>query len=134
MRTRPLQGAVALAALVIMSSAGCAADASKPPVKEPIAAFREAPCNLGEYWDDDDRVKRADYSPPSVDGSVTTDYGSTIANDRCSDAEILKWQDLRRAANEDDSICRIVWYVDVLAAVSYDIGCAVPLVVTHASR
>ena len=57
-----------------------------------------------------------------------------IANDTCSDADILKWQELRREVGEADQICRIVWYDDYFTAVTYDIGCAIPVVVTNASR
>ncbi|THG30565.1 hypothetical protein E6C70_14445 [Glaciibacter flavus] len=75
-------------------------------------------------------VKRARYDEPTLPSEkLKQQYGSTLANDSCTDAEIIKWQELRLERGEDDTICRIVWFDDDFSAVTYDIGCAVPLVV-----
>ena len=120
-----------------LGATGCAASSPAPVVTasptvtvEPAVDFRTAKCNLGEVWDSEALVKRASYVEPAFpfDG-LKEQYGSTLANDSCADADILKWQELRRALGEDDTICRIVWYDDYLTAVTYDIGCAVPMVV-----
>lgn len=130
----------AVAVVLTASMSGCGAHspgapvASAAPVAYPQAAFRTAPCNLGEHWDSTAMVKRAEFTAPTVDTDEFELYGPMIANDTCSDAEILKWQELRREVGEADEICRIVWYDDYFTAVTYDIGCAVPVVVTNASR
>ncbi|WP_458040346.1 MULTISPECIES: hypothetical protein [Bacteria] len=131
----------AAAAIVLAASlSGCGAHspsesvASAAPVGYPQPAFRTAPCNLGEYWDSSAKVKRAEFTAPTVDTDELELYGPMIANDTCSDAEILKWQELRRVLGESDEICRIVWYDDYFSAITYDNGCAVPVVVTDASR
>jgi hypothetical protein len=85
---------------------------------------------LGAIWDSDALVKRATFGEPTLpsDG-LKEQYGAMLANDSCSDAEILEWQQLRRDLGEDSGICRIVWHTDDIAAVTYDVGCAIPLVV-----
>lgn len=94
-----------------------------------------APCNLGEKWDRTAMLKVDRYDAPAVDESLVAEYGPSIANGSCSDAAIIKWQELRRETGESDEICRITWYDDYFSAVTYPIGCAVPvLVVTDASR
>ena len=125
-----------VAALLSLGATGCAtstparvATASPTVTGEPAADFRTAKCNLGEVWDPEALVKRASYVEPTLPLGLKEQYGSTLANNSCADAAILKWQELRRALGEDDTICRIVWYDDYLTAVTYDIGCAVPMVV-----
>lgn len=94
-----------------------------------------APCNLGEKWDSGMMLKVARYDEPAVDETLLADYGPFIANGSCSDAAIIKWQELRRETGESAEICRIAWYDDYFSAVTYPIGCAVPvMVVTDASR
>ncbi len=94
-----------------------------------------APCNLGEKWDSAAMLKVARYDEPAVDATLLAEYGPSIANGSCSDASIIKWQELRRETGESDEICRITWYDDYFSAVTYPIGCAVPvMVVTDASR
>ncbi|WP_396642903.1 hypothetical protein [Microbacterium sp.] len=129
-------GVIALAVVISGCSGTAPSDAmpSAPQEEQALPAFRTAPCNLGEYWDRDALVKRAKYTEPSVGQAGLDSYGPTIANDTCSDAAILKWQELRRELGESDEICRIVWFDDYYSAVTYDIGCAVPVVVTDASR
>ncbi|MEV8368554.1 hypothetical protein [Microbacterium sp. NPDC064584] len=138
---RPATLVTAAVAVVLTASlSGCGvlspseSVASTAPVGYPQPAFRTAPCNLGEYWDSTAKVKRAEFAAPTVDTDELELYGPMIANDTCSDAEILKWQELRRELGEADEICRVVWYDDYFSAVTYDIGCAVPVVVTDASR
>ena len=133
---------VTAAAVVVLAAtlSGCGAPGAREsvapttPASYPQQAFRTAPCNLGEYWDSSAKVKRANFTAPTVDNDELALYGPMIANDRCSDAEILKWQELRRELGESDQICRIVWYDDYFSGVTYDIGCALPVVVTNASR
>lgn len=94
-----------------------------------------APCNLGEKWDSAAMLKVARYDEPAVDATLLAEYGPSIANGSCSDASIIKWQELRRETGESDEICRITWYDDYFSAVTYPIGCAVPvMVVTDAPR
>lgn len=124
----------AVAVSVMISVSGCGTPPEQASAVREQPVFRTAACNLGASWDARAQATRASYTAPAIDPSVTADYGSTIANDRCSDAEMLRWQELRRDAHEDDTICRIVWFDDHLASVTYDIGCAVPVVVTHATR
>lgn len=128
---------LAAAVLLVVGSAGCAASApgatsSPTPAQtvEPQADFRSAKCNLGEVWDSVALVKRASYAEPTLplDG-LKERCGSTLANESCGDADILKWQELRRATGDVDTICRIVWYDDYFSAITYDMGCAIPLVV-----
>jgi hypothetical protein len=120
-----------------VSFTGCATHeepaATKADVPTP-AAFRTAACNLGAYWDSSTQAVRAKYSDPTIDDSIASKYGSVLANNTCSDADILSWQALRRALDEDDTICRVVWFDDLAMASVYDIGCAVPVVVTDAAR
>ena len=110
---------------------------SEPPSAETrtVRAFESAPCNLGEKFDSDAMVKRARYDEPDADAYVLEYYGKLIANNSCSDAQIIRWQELRRELGESDTICRVVYYDDYFSAVTYPIGCAVPvMVVTDASR
>lgn len=90
------------------------------------------PCNLRLVWD---RVAQ-DYLAVYEDSamiSYTPEYGR-IANLSCTDAEILAWQDYRRADGLDVTICRPVLRDDVNGLV-YPIGCAVPtMVVSDESR
>lgn len=132
-----LAGIVAIAATL----AGCGATHSADPTEStsvetrPVRAFEAAPCNLGEQFDRDAMVKRARYDSPAASEYDLEHYGPMIANNSCSDAQIIKWQELRRELGESDTICRVVYYDDYFSAVTYPIGCAVPvMVVTDASR
>lgn len=81
-------------------------------------------CNLGEQYDHATASVRARYLPP-----VDVDYyGEWVANESCSDSQVLAWQELRRAAGESDEICRVVHEYSV-AGLVYPIGCAVPVMV-----
>lgn len=125
--------------LVVAALAGCAAapaPASTSSVEtRPVRAFEAAACNLGEQFDQDAMVKRARYDSPTASDYELEHYGPMIANNSCSDAQIIKWGELRRELGESDTICRVVYYDDVFSARTYPIGCAVPvMVLTDASR
>jgi hypothetical protein len=132
--------ALAVSVLAIAAAlAGCAAAPAPAPTSSvearPVRAFEAAPCNLGEQFDRDAMVKRARYDTPAASEYDLEHYGPMIANNSCSDAQIIKWQQLRRELGESDVICRVVYYDDYFSAVTYPIGCAVPvMVVTDASR
>lgn len=135
-RKRAAAAGVLLVATVL---AGCAA--APAPVEtssvetRPVRAFEAAACNLGEQFDQDAMVKRARYDTPAAGKYELEHYGPMIANNSCSDAQIINWQELRRELGESDTICRVVYYDDYFSAVTYPIGCAVPvMVVTDASR
>ncbi|MCC4908460.1 hypothetical protein [Microbacterium sp. cx-59] len=125
--------------LVATALAGCAeapAPAETSSVEaRPVRGFEAAACNLGEQFDQDAMVKRARYDSPAASEYDLERYGPMIANNSCSDAQIIKWQELRRELGESDTICRVVYYDDVFSSRTYPIGCAVPvMVVTDASR
>lgn len=93
-----------VAGLVVLATAlaGCGGSPSAAPSESPsketraVRAFESAPCNLGEKFDHEAMVKRARYDAPVPDAYVLEHYGEWIANNSCSDAEIIKWQELRR--------------------------------------
>lgn len=128
-----------LLATTATALAGCAAalgDAEMPSVEtRPFRAIEAAACNLGEQFDQDAMVKRARYDTPAAGEYELEHYGPMIANNSCSDAQIIRWQELRRELGEDDTICRVLYYDDVFSSRTYPLGCAVPvMVVTDASR
>lgn len=130
---------VGLVAALVLSSCAAPAETASPTPSRQTTGTRPAdvlaPCNLGEKWDSSAMLVVARYDAPAVDDSLLDDYGPTIANDSCSDAAIIKWQELRRETGENDEICRITWYDDPFMGLTYPIGCAVPvMVVTDASR
>ncbi|WP_294943252.1 hypothetical protein [Microbacterium laevaniformans] len=91
-------------------------------------------CNLGEEYDAATESFRARYDLPVDADYYIERYGAWVANESCTDAQVLAWQKLRRATGESDEICRVV-YEYSLAGTVYPIGCAVPvMVVTDASR
>lgn len=91
-------------------------------------------CNLGEQYDQATASVRARYLPPVDADYYREHYGEWVANESCSDSQVLAWQELRRAAGESDEICRVVYEYSV-AGLVYPIGCAAPvMVVTDASR
>ena len=98
-------------------------------------AYLLAPCNLGEKWDQTRMLRVARYDAPDVDDSLLEIYGPVVANGSCTDADIIRWQELRRDTGESDLICRITYYDDAISGLTYPIGCAVPVpVVTDATR
>lgn len=130
---------IGLVAAIVLS--GCAAPTESPsptPSRQTTGTRPDdflASCNLGEKWDRAAMLKVARYDAPAVDDSLLDDYGPIIANNSCSDAAIINWQELRRETGESDEICRITWYDDPFMGLTYPIGCAVPvMVVTDASR
>ena len=140
-RIRGLASAAAFGVALTLVLSGCAVPADSPSAapSRQTTGTRPAdvlvPCNLGEKWDSVAMLVVARYDAPAVDDGLLDDYGPTIANDSCSDAAIIKWQELRRENGESDEICRITWYADPFMGLTYPIGCAVPvLVVTDASR
>lgn len=138
--TRSLASAVLLSAAGLLALTGCAVQTETAPVASDQPTVTRppdllAPCNLGEKFDRVAMVRVARYDAPAVDPSLVEEYGLPVANGSCSDAAIIKWQELRREVGESDEICRVTWYDDYLSAVTYPIGCAVPvLVVTDAVR
>ena len=139
--TRPAAHATAGCLIVLASILSACSEpnvvaptTSATPSVQAQPTFRTAPCNLGEFWDGDALTRRAEYAEPTVSDLDIERYGPMIANDACSDAEILNWQELRRALGESDEICRIAWYDDPAISAVYSLGCTVPLVVTDASR
>lgn len=103
-------------------------DSSNSEVAHPIS------CNLGEEYDAATASVRARYDLPVDADYYLERYGAWVANESCTDAQVLAWQELRRATGESDEICRVV-YEYSLAGTVYPIGCAVPvMVVTNASR
>lgn len=96
---RAAAGGVIAVAVVLSGCSGITLPEPMPSAtqeEQALPAFRTAPCNLGEYWDRDALVKRAKYAEPSIGQAGLDRYGPRIANDACSDADILKWQELRR--------------------------------------
>lgn len=130
--------AAVCAALALSSCAtqpDAAHSAPSDPPSESQPGYLLAPCNLGEKWDQTRMLKVARYDAPDVDDSLLEIYGPVVANGSCTDADIIRWQELRRDSGESDLICRITYYDDDLSGLTYPIGCAVPvLVVTDASR
>ena len=110
-------------------------NAPSDSVSETRPPYLIAPCNLGEKWDRTRMLRVARYDAPDVDDSLLDIYGPVVANGSCSDADIIRWQELRRSTGDSDLICRITYYNDAISGLTYPIGCSVPvLVVTDASR
>ncbi|WP_067244102.1 hypothetical protein [Microbacterium resistens] len=84
------------------------------------------PCNLRLVWDRAAQDYLAVYEDSAMI-SYTPKYGR-IANPSCTDAEILAWQDYRRADRLDAAVCRPVLRDEATGLVS-PIGCAVPTMV-----
>jgi len=140
-RLRGFASSLVAGACVALALASCATQpdaipsASKDVASESRPVYLLAPCNLGERWDQARMLKVARYDAPDVDDSLLKIYGPVVANGSCTDADIIRWQELRRSTGESDSICRITYYDDDISGLTYPIGCAVPvLVVTDASR
>ncbi|OJU43103.1 MAG: hypothetical protein BGN98_04880 [Microbacterium sp. 69-7] len=86
------------------------------------------PFNLGEKYDAATASVRARYDLPVDADYYIERYGAWVANESCTDAQVLAWQELRRATGETDEICRVV-YEYSLAGTVYPIGCAAPVMV-----
>lgn len=124
--------AMASVVLLAITLTGCAAamSATKPTESSSPASVAASRCNLGVSMDREQNVARASYDALPADSYEVKHYGLFVANQECSDAEILAWQELRREAGESDEICRVVieYTVDNLA---HPIGCAVPVLVVN---
>jgi hypothetical protein len=126
-----------LGLLAVVTAAGCTSGAAPEATDsfgkaEPSAW--SAPCNLGIERDGSGAARRgaawtAGYDEPTL--AEQTDpglYGEVIANDTCTDAQILRWQEARRQSGQSDAICRVIWSVEPNGSIR-DLGCAVPEVV-----
>lgn len=116
----------------VIALAGCS-NVDPNASREPADPFSSAidhsiPCNLGEKYDAATASVRARYDVPVDADYYIKRYGAWVANESCTDAQVLAWQELRRATGETDEICRVV-YEYSLAGTVYPIGCAVPVMV-----
>lgn len=135
-----LSRAAVLVAVVLASPlAGCAAQApSDPPASHDPQSSSELldnpmPCNLGSRYDATTESRRARYEAPQDADYYVPLYGAWIANESCTDSQVLAWKALRSEAGESDDICRVVY--EYGAGMVWPIGCAaVEWVVTDASR
>lgn len=123
-----------LGLLAVVTAAGCTSDAAPEATdgrgKAELSAW-SAPCNLGVERDGSGPGRVAVYNPPTLAEQTDLDlYGGTLANDRCTDAQILQWQDVRRQSGQRDAICRVIWSHDSDGSIR-DLGCAVPVVVAE---
>ena len=97
---------------------------------EQTSASQLIECNLGLVWDRIDQDFQAVYED-STFVAQTPEWGRT-ANLSCTDAEILEWQEQRRADGLDDQVCRPM-LINGLKSVYLD-GCAAPVVVVERER
>lgn len=123
------------AALVLLAAVpvtACYSDAVPESAvsPDPIASSPwSAPCNLGMERDHDGIAWVVTYEQPTLAEQTDVElYGGTVANDACTDAQILRWQELRRQSGQSDAICRVIWSRDPKGIIR-DLGCAVPDVV-----
>lgn len=127
--------APASAGLLVAALTGCAP--AQPLVAETPSASTSSPisCNLGEQYDAATGSVRARYDEPADPDYYREHYGDWVANETCSDSQVLSWQQLRRDAGESDVICRVVYEYNVFSGMVYQIGCApLILVATDATR
>lgn len=127
--------ALASAALLVAGLTGCAP--AQPHVAETLATPASEPmsCNLGEEYDATTGSVRARYDDPVDPDYYREHYGEWVANETCTDSQVIAWQQLRRDTGESDEICRVVYECDAIGGIVYPIGCAVPvMVVTDAPR
>lgn len=90
-----------------------------------------APCNLGVEREESGPGWTAVYDLPTLGAQTDLDlYGGTLANDACTDAQILRWQDVRRQSGQSDAVCRVIWTTDSDGSIR-DLGCAVPVMVVE---
>ncbi len=123
---------VTLGLLAVLATAGCTSGAAPEATDsfgkvEPSAW--SAPCNLGIERDGSGAEWTAVYDQPTLAEQTDSGlYGEVIANDTCTDAQILRWQEARRQSGQSDAICRVIWSVEPNGSIR-DLGCAVPDVV-----
>ena len=124
----------AAASAMVLALSSCSAPVASLPA-DTTASASAVPCNLGEEFDHDAMATVARYDAPVGADYYLEHYGAWVANESCTDSQVLAWQQLRRENGESDEICRVVYEYDNLEALVYPIGCAVPvMVVTDASR
>ena len=104
--------------------AGAVKAESKADTPAPVA------CNLALRWD---RVAQRYQAVYEDSGFVaeTPKWGRT-ANLSCTDAQIIDWQEARRASGLDDQVCRPMIDTDTVNV--FVDGCAVPQVVVARER
>lgn len=131
----------AVLGIVVLASAlaGCAAQAPSGPQssheRQSSSELLEnpMPCNLGSRYDAATESRRARYDAPQDADNYVPLYGAWIANESCTDSQVLAWKALRSEAGESDDICRVVY--EYGAGMVWPIGCAaVEWAVTDASR
>ncbi|WP_434970462.1 hypothetical protein [Microbacterium sp. bgisy207] len=128
---------IAVTSATVLALSGCSAPSA--PVAsssvEGAAPTSEPQCNLGEEFDHDAMTTVARYDAPVSADYYLEHYGPWVANESCTDSQVLAWQQLRRENGESDEICRVVYEYDTSMGRVSPIGCAVPvMVVTDASR
>jgi hypothetical protein len=97
---------------------------------EQADASQPIECNLGLVWDRVGQDFQAVYED-STFVSQTPVWGRT-ANLSCTDAEILDWQEQRRADGLEDQVCRPM-LINGVDSVYVD-GCTAPVVVVERER
>lgn len=131
--------AVIVTGVLAFALAGCAAQApsDRQPSHEPQSSSElldnPMACNLGSRYDAATESRRARYDAPQDADYYVPLYGAWIANESCTDSQVLAWKALRSEAGESDYICRVVY--EYGAGMVWPIGCAaVEWAVTDASR
>lgn len=121
------------AVLLIGGAAGGYAIAAQTSLIANEPSARPVPCNLRLVWDRVEQDYLSVYDDSALN-SYTASYGQ-IANLSCSDADILRWQQQRRAHDLDAEVCRPVLEADHVSGRVNPIGCALPtMVVTGEPR
>lgn len=123
-----------LGLLAVVAATGCTSDTAPGTAdnsrRTELSAW-SAPCNLGVEREGSGPGWRAVYDLPTLGAQTDLDlYGGTLANDACTDAQILRWQDVRRQSGQSDAICRVIWSRDSDGSIR-DLGCAVPVVLVE---
>lgn len=131
--------AVLVTVVLVSALAGCAAHAPSAPQASQDAESSSTlldnpmPCNLGSQFDVVTESRRARYDAPQDADYYVPLFGAWIANESCTDSQVLAWKALRSEAGESDDICRVVY--EYGAGMVWPIGCAaVEWAVTDASR
>lgn len=123
-----------LGLLAIVTASGCTSDRAPETVDSSANAELSAwsaPCNIRVERERSGPGWTAVYDLPTLAKQTDLDlYGGTVANDACTDAQILRWQDVRRQSGQNDAICRVIWSPDPDGVIR-DLGCAVPVVVVE---
>lgn len=112
----------------LSSCSASSAPVTSSPAESAVPASAPS-CNLGERLDNDAMTKVARYDAPVGADYYLEHYGPWVANESCTDSQVLAWQELRRENGESDEICRVVYEYDSPMDRVYPIGCAVPVLV-----